>query len=133
MFLRSMVSLKTLCLCGYKKEIFCQICKSQVQTLIKRCALVNIRTLTKLHLNDSLQKGTESAFHLNWLDLFHFHILKRGLLVILIDYMVALQRFLDVRISMQKVFFFLAIARNFLPPICFPLTYGLNGFKSKVN
>ena len=44
--------------------------------------------------------------HLNWLNWFHFLILKGGLLVILIDCMIFLSPFLDVtRISMSTVSF----------------------------
>ena len=44
--------------------------------------------------------------HLNWLNWFHFLILKRGLLVILIVCLIFLSPFLDVaRVSMSKVSF----------------------------
>ena len=44
--------------------------------------------------------------YLNWLNWFHFLILKVGLLVILIHYMIFLSPFLDVtRMSMSKVSF----------------------------
>ena len=44
--------------------------------------------------------------YLNWLNWFHFLILKGGLLIILIDFMIFLSPFLDVtRMSMSTVFF----------------------------
>ena len=44
--------------------------------------------------------------HLNWLDWFHLLILEGGLLVILIDYMILLSPFLDIRrMSMSTVSF----------------------------
>ena len=70
--------------------------------------------------------------HLNWFNWFHFLILEGDALVILTDCMVFLSPFLDVtRMSMSTVPF-LALW-NFLPIKCFPLTYDLNGFKSRIN
>ena len=44
--------------------------------------------------------------HLNWLNWFHFLILERGLLVVLIDSMIFLSPFLDVtKMSMSTVSF----------------------------
>ena len=44
--------------------------------------------------------------HLNWLNWFHFLILKEGLLIVQIDCMIFLSPFLDVRrMSMSTVFF----------------------------
>ena len=57
-----------------------------------------------------------------------------GLLVILIDCMIFLPPFLDVtKISMSTVSFLLQLDWNSLPMECFPLTYVLNGFKSKID
>ena len=56
--------------------------------------------------------------NLDWFNWFHFLILEGVLLFILIDCMI-----------------FLSPARpwNFLPIECFPLTYDLSGFKSRIN
>ena len=71
--------------------------------------------------------------HLKWLNWFHFLILEGGLFVIVIDCMNILSPFLDVtRIFMSSVSF-LAGPWNFLPIECFPLTYDLNSFKSRIN
>ena len=71
--------------------------------------------------------------HLNWLNWFHFLILKEGLLV-LIDCMIFVSPFLNVtRISMSTVSFITQLDSNSLPIECFPLTYDLNGFKSITN
>ena len=67
---------------------------------------------------------------LNW---FHFHILEGGLLVILIDCMIFLSSFLDVtRMSMSTVFLTARLWNSLLIECC-PLTYNLNGFKSRIN
>ena len=53
--------------------------------------------------------------YLNWLNWFHFIILKGRLLVILIDYLIFLSSFLDVtRIPMLKVSFLTQRAFGFL-------------------
>ena len=67
--------------------------------------------------------------HLNWL---HSRILEGGLLVTLIDCMVAIPRsYKDIYVNI----FFPRTARlwNSLPSECFPLTYDLSGFKSRVS
>ena len=77
---------------------------------------------------------------LNQLNWFQFLILEGGLLVILIDCMIFLSPFLDVkRMSMSRgcqcQCLFPGTARpwSFLPLECFPLTYDLRGFESRVN
>ena len=71
--------------------------------------------------------------HLSWLSWFFFLILEEGLLVILMDCMIFLSLFLDVaRISVNNFFPRLARLRNSLPMKCFPLTYDLNGLKSRI-
>ena len=67
----------------------------------------------------------------NWLNWFHFLFLVGGLLVILTDFMIFLSPFLDVtRMSMSIV----SLTRlwNSLSIEYFPLTYNLNGFKSRI-
>ena len=72
--------------------------------------------------------------HLNWLKWFHFLILEGGLLVILIDCMIFPSAFLDVtKISMSTVSFLVQLDCNSLAVECFPLTYVLNGFKSRID
>ena len=72
--------------------------------------------------------------HLNWLKLFHLLILEGGPLVILIDYMIFPSPFLDEKkISMSIVSCLVQLDWNSLPMQCFPLTYVLNGFKSRIN
>ena len=73
--------------------------------------------------------------HLNWLNWFHFLILEGGLLVILIDCMVF---FVTIPRCYKDVYvnsFFPHTARlwSSLPIVCFPLTYDLSGFKSRIN
>ena len=46
--------------------------------------------------------------HLNWLNWFHFLVLERGLLVILIDFMIFLSPFLDVTSMSMSTISFLA-------------------------
>ena len=72
---------------------------------------------------------------LNWFNWFHFLFLEGGLLVILIDCMFFLSPFLDVtRMSMSTVSFLAQLGLwNSLAIECFPLTYNLNGFKSRIN
>ena len=66
---------------------------------------------------------TLADVHLNWLNLLHFLILARGVLVILIDCIIFLSPFLDVTRMSMSTGFFLA-----------QLDYGiLNGFKITVN
>ena len=70
----------------------------------------------------------------NWLNWFHFLFLKGNLLVILIDCMIFLSPFLDVaKISMSTVSFLAQLDWNSLPIECFPLTYDLHDFKSRIN
>ena len=72
---------------------------------------------------------------LNWLNWFLSLILEGGLPVILIDCIIFLSPFLNVvRMSMSIVSFpRTAKLWNSLPVECFPLTYDLNGFKSRIN
>ena len=71
--------------------------------------------------------------HLNWLNWFHFLFLEWGLLVILIDCISFLSPLLDVtRMPMSRVSF-TARLWNSLPIECFPSTYDLSGFKSRIN
>ena len=72
--------------------------------------------------------------HLNWFNWFHFLILEGGVLVILMDCMISVtihRCYKDVCVNS----FFPRTARlwNFLPIECVPLTYDLNGFKSRIN
>ena len=70
----------------------------------------------------------------NWLNWFHFLFLEGGLLVILIDCMIFLSPFLDVtRMSMSTVSFLAQLGPEMLSIECFPLTYNLNGLKSRFN
>ena len=70
----------------------------------------------------------------NWLNWFHFLFLTGGLIVILIDCMIFLSPFLDViRMSMSTVYYLAQLDWNSLSIECFPLTYYLNGFKSRIN
>ena len=73
--------------------------------------------------------------YMNWLRWFHFFVLEGGLPDILIDCMIFLSPFLDVtRLPVSTVFFpHTARFWNSLPIECFPLTYNLNGFKSRIN
>ena len=71
----------------------------------------------------------------NWFNWFHFLFLKVGVLVILIDCMIFLSPFIDVTSNSFVNSFFPCTARlcNSLPVECFPLTYDLSGFKSRIN
>ena len=75
--------------------------------------------------------------YLSWLNWFHFLILEGGLLIILIDCLIFLSPFLDVtKMSVSAVSFLAQLDSwlwNSLPIECFPLTYGLSGFKSRIN
>ena len=71
--------------------------------------------------------------HLNWLNWFHFLILKRGILIILIDGIISLSPLLDVtRKSVNSFFPCLAKLGNSLSIECFPLASDLSGFKSRI-
>ena len=73
----------------------------------------------------------------NWLNWFNFLFLMANLLVILVDCMISLSPSLDVtRMSMSAVSFFAQLTArlwNSVPIKCFPLTYNVNGFKSRIN
>ena len=72
--------------------------------------------------------------HLNWLNWFHLLILQRGLFIILVDSMFFLLPFLNVtKMWISSFFPHTASTWNSLPIECFPSTYHLNGFKSKIN
>ena len=72
--------------------------------------------------------------YLNWINWFLFLILEGGLLVILIDCILFLSAFLDVaRIFVNSFFPCAARLWNSMPIECFPLTYDLNGFMSRIN
>ena len=72
--------------------------------------------------------------HLNWLNRFYFAVLEGGLLVILINCMIFLSPFLDVtKMPMSSFFPRRARLSNSLPIECFPLTYDLSYFKSRIN
>ena len=70
----------------------------------------------------------------NWLNCFHVFSLEGVLVIILIDCIIFLSPFLDVK-DVYVNSFFPGSARlwNSLPIECFPLTYDLNGAKSRVN
>ena len=73
--------------------------------------------------------------HLNWLNWFPFLILEGDLLVILMDCMIF---FATIPRCYKDVYvnsFFPQTARlwNSLPIECFPLTYDLSSFKSRIN
>ena len=68
----------------------------------------------------------------DWLNWFHSLFIKVGLLVIQIDCMIFLSQFLDVT-RMSSFFRRTARPWNSLPIECFPLTYGLKDFKSRIN
>ena len=61
--------------------------------------------------------------------LFNFLFLEGGLLIILIDCMIFLSPFLDVTRMPMSIVSFLAWVNSG----CFPLTYDLSGFKSRIN
>ena len=69
--------------------------------------------------------------HLNWLNWFHFLILERGVLIILIEWMIFLSSFLNVISNSMSTVFFPRTARpqNFSPTECFPLRCDLNCFR----
>ena len=70
--------------------------------------------------------------HLIWLIWFHFLIIKRGVLVILIDWMIFLSPFLDVTEIYVNSFFPCTARLCNSPPIeYFLLTFDLNGLKSR--
>ena len=70
--------------------------------------------------------------HLNWLNWFHFLIL-RGLLVILKDCIISLSPFLDVtRMSMSTVSFLVQLNSGILCQ-CFSVTCDLSDFNSRIN
>ena len=73
--------------------------------------------------------------HLNWINRFHFLVLKGDQLVIMTDCMIFQSPFLDVTRMSYVNSFFPHTARpwNSLPIECFPLTYDLNGFKFRIN
>ena len=83
------------------------------------------------HIRNVASLSRFYMYHLNWLNWFHFPILKGGLLVILIDCMIFLSLFQDVtRMSMSTVFFLTQLDSGILClQECFPLTYDLNDFK----
>ena len=64
---------------------------------------------------------------------FHFPFLEGGLLVTLMDCMIFLSPFLDVPTMSMSTVSFHAQLENYLPIKCFPLTYDLSGFKSRIN
>ena len=70
--------------------------------------------------------------HLNWLN---FHTLERGLLVILIDYMIFSVTSLrcDKDVCVNSFFPCKARLWNSLSIEYFPLTYDLNDLKSRIN
>ena len=73
--------------------------------------------------------------HLNWFNWSYFLILGGGLLVILIDcinFSVKIPRYYK-GVYIKSFFFRRARLWNFLPIECFPLTFDLNGFKSRIN
>ena len=94
----------------------------------------SLETLAHRRNVASLSLFLEVDVHLKWLNWFHFLILVGGLLVILIDCMIFLSPFLDVtRMSMSTVSFLTQLDWNSFPIECFPLTYDLSGFKSRIN
>ena len=78
---------------------------------------------------------TSVDIHLSWLNWLHFCIVEWGLLVILIDCMIFLLPFLNVtRMSLSTVSFLEHLGPVILSAIeCFPLTYDLNCFNSRIN
>ena len=69
----------------------------------------------------------------NWFNWFHFLFLKGGRLVILIDCKIFLPPFLDAEgVCVNSFFPRTATLWNSLPIECFPLTYDLSYFKSKL-
>ena len=85
---------------------------------------------------NQLQSFLKVDVHVNWLNWFHFLTLVRGLFIILRDCIIFLSTSSDViRRSMSTVSFHIYVNRlwNFLHLWCFPLTYDLNGFMSRIN
>ena len=73
--------------------------------------------------------------HLNGLDWLHFVILEGSQIVILIDCMIFLSPFLHVTKMSMSTVSSLAQLISGIPCLieCFPLTYHLNGFRSRIN
>ena len=93
--------------------------------------LDHTRNIASLSLFDNI---TLVYVHLNWLNWFHFLILEGALLFIQIDCMIFLSPLLDVtKMSMSTVSFLSQLGSGILFIECFPLTYGLNGFNSRIN
>ena len=68
---------------------------------------------------------------MSWLNWLHFPIHEGGLIVVLIDCLVFMSKFLDVaRISMSAVCFLVQLDSAYRN---FPLTYELNAFRSRIN
>ena len=71
--------------------------------------------------------------HLNWVSWYHFFIVEEGLLVILRDCMIFLSTFLNITRMSVNSFPLTARFWNSQPIKCFPLTYDLNCFWSRIN
>ena len=86
-----------------------------------------------IQLNSSMSI-TLVDIHLSWLIWLHIIIIVAGSLVVLIGCMIFLSAFLDViRMPMLAVSFLAKLDSVTLPEVCFPLTYDLHRFKSRVN
>ena len=82
--------------------------------------------IVEMQLDEVISIGvTLIDIYLNWLNRFYVLILEGGLLVILIDCLILLSLFLDVTLHVYT--------NSFSPKEYFPLTYGLNGIKSRIN
>ena len=122
------------CWISYKKRICRTVGPSLAASLGPLAHRRNVASLSLFYIGIPLV-GID--VHLNWLNWFHFFILEESLLLIQIDYMIFLSPFLDVtRMSMSTVSFLTQLGSGILclaPIECFPLTYDLNGFKSRIN
>ena len=108
-----------------------QICMTVGLSFAAALGLAHRRNVASLSLFYRYYFSNVLQNRCNW---FHFFFLEEGLLVILIDCTIFLSRFLDVtRMSMPTVSFFAQLDWNSLPIKCFPLTYDLSGFKSRIN
>ena len=108
-----------------------RICKTISPSLATSLeSLAHYRNVTSLSLFYWYYFGRCSSA----LNCFHFLILQGVLLVNLIACKIFLSPFLDVtRMSVNNFFACTARPWNSLPIECFPLTYDLNGFKTRIN
>ena len=107
-----------------------QICRSLAASLEPLAHCRNVASLSLFSIGIILVD-----VHLNWLNWFHLLILKGVLLVMLIECIIFVSPFLGCYKDVYVNSFFLRTTRlwNSLPVECFPLTYDLGDFKSRIN